>query len=207
MLHNWVFVVQTSEPARGRRKPPHPFHSSGVTKHKEKDSAGLRQRQLQLWKFKLPLEMSSLQFDKKLQQNLHSSLENTSSHYRIAPRRKEGWCQFRIQRITPPFVFLKENSKAITNSSVWCHLHAHMSCSAPEQRCDLAQGTVHREVHTQRRCISTKAGDLRLRAEQELYQGPFYFRLGVKNMKEISTVSTEGRSALHGKITLYMAPR
>lgn len=95
----------------------------------------------------------------------------------------------------------------MTNSSVWCHLHTHMSCLAPEQRGDLAQVTVHRAVQTQRQYISTKAGDLGLRGEQELYHEPFYFRLRVKNLKEISTDSTEGGSALHRKITLYVVPR
>lgn len=66
---------------------------------------------------------------------------------------------------------------------------------------------MHRDVQTQRQCISTKAGDLGLRGEQKLYQEPFYFRLRMKNLKEISTASTEGGSALHRKITLYVEPR
>lgn len=82
-----------------------------------------------------------------------------------------------------------------------------MSCLAPEQRGDLAKVTVHREVQTQRQSISSKAGDLGLRGEQKLYQEPLYFRLRVKNLKEISTVSTEQGSAVHRKITLYVVPR
>lgn len=91
-LPSYEFVVQTSEPAQGRRKPPHPFHSSA---QREEQCRAVPTAAPAL-EVKLPSKMC-LQLDKKLQQNLHSSLENTSSHYHITLGRRGGLCQFRIQ--------------------------------------------------------------------------------------------------------------